>query len=106
MIPVGHTGKDLQKSVDRFLKITDQEANLPVLVHCSRGKERAGLFSAVYRMEYDRWSNQEALIEMYNLGLDPGSMPVVEEYIWHYRPRWKTEEVAADEKKRTPEWQE
>jgi protein tyrosine/serine phosphatase len=49
-----------QKNVDSFLKIMDDKANYPVLIHCYHGIGRSQLFSAIYRIEYEGWSNEEA----------------------------------------------
>jgi protein tyrosine/serine phosphatase len=43
-----------------FYKIMDNPANYPVLVHCYHGVGRAELYSAVYRIEYENWDNDEA----------------------------------------------
>jgi protein tyrosine/serine phosphatase len=49
-----------QKNVDSFLKIMDNPANYPVLIHCYHGIGRSQLFSAIYRIEYEGWTNEEA----------------------------------------------
>lgn len=48
------------ETVDRFLEIMDKEETYPVLIHCEHGYGRAVLFSAIYRMEYEGWSNEDA----------------------------------------------
>ena len=85
---IGSSHEDIEKTVRRFLAIVDDKSNWPVLVHCSRGKERSGVLSAVFRMEYDRWTNEQALQETYRLGLEEGHMPIPENYIRNYKPRW------------------
>ena len=49
-----------QETVDSFLEIMDNPDNYPVLIHCYHGAGRAPLFGAVYRMEYEGMSNEEA----------------------------------------------
>ena len=49
-----------QETVDRFLEIMDDESNYPVLIHCHHGEGRAPLFSALYRIEYENWTNEDA----------------------------------------------
>jgi len=49
-----------QKNVDSFLKIMDNPDNYPVLIHCYHGIGRSQLFSAIYRIEYEGWTNEEA----------------------------------------------
>ena len=44
--------------VDAFLDIMSDEANLPVLIHCEHGVGRTGLHAAIYRMEFQGWSNR------------------------------------------------
>ena len=48
------------ETVDAFLAVMDDPANRPVLIHCEHGEGRAPLFSALYRIEYEGWSNEEA----------------------------------------------
>ena len=86
-IPVGGTHEAIAEAVDRFLAIVDREENWPVLVHCSRGKERAGVLAATFRVQYDKWPSQQALYELYRYGLTPGSMPVAEEFVWDFASR-------------------
>jgi len=49
-----------QKNLDLFFKIMDNQKNYPVLIHCYHGIGRAQLYSAIYRIEYEGWSNEEA----------------------------------------------
>lgn len=86
LITVGKTAEAVAESTALFLAVVTEEANWPVLVHCSRGKERAGVLSAVFRMGHDGWSNQQALYELYRNGLEPGSMPAAETFVWNFDP--------------------
>lgn len=49
-----------QKNLDVFFKIMDDKINYPVLIHCYHGVGRAEMYSALYRIEYEKWSNEEA----------------------------------------------
>jgi protein tyrosine/serine phosphatase len=49
-----------QKNLDLFFKIMDNKDNYPVLIHCYHGIGRAQLYSAIYRIEYEGWSNEDA----------------------------------------------
>lgn len=51
-------------NVRRFVAILSDPANHPVLVHCFAGIHRTGAYVAIYRMEFEHWSNAEALAEM------------------------------------------
>jgi len=47
-------------SVQKFLKIMDDPENYPVLIHCHHGVGRSRLFSSIYRIEYENFTNEEA----------------------------------------------
>ena len=49
-----------QKTLDSFFNIMDDTNNYPVLIHCHHGEGRAPLFGALYRIEYEDMSNDEA----------------------------------------------
>ena len=49
-----------QENLDTFFKIMDDESNYPVLIHCYHGVGRAEMYSALYRIEYENWSNEDA----------------------------------------------
>jgi protein tyrosine/serine phosphatase len=79
-----------QQNIDAFLRILDDPANHPVLLHCFAGCHRTGIHCAVFRMEFDRWTNDEAIDEMRRLGYDN----ILHEedaltYLRTYVPRWQ-----------------
>uniref|UniRef100_UPI00404932CC dual specificity protein phosphatase family protein n=1 Tax=Flavobacterium sp. TaxID=239 RepID=UPI00404932CC len=47
-------------SVDAFIEVMNDSANYPVLIHCHHGTGRACMFSSIYRIEYENFSNEEA----------------------------------------------
>ncbi|HEY4628247.1 MAG TPA: dual specificity protein phosphatase family protein [Flavobacterium sp.] len=49
-----------QENLDRFFKIMDNKDNYPVLVHCYHGIGRAEMYSALYRIEYENFTNEAA----------------------------------------------
>ena len=49
-----------QENLDYFFKIMDNKANYPVLIHCYHGVGRAEMYSALYRIEYEGWTNEQA----------------------------------------------
>ena len=51
------------ETVAGFLNLMDTKRHEPVLIHCTHGVGRTGVFSAIYRMEYQGWSNRAALLE-------------------------------------------
>lgn len=57
-------------------------------MHCFAGEHRTGVFTAVYRMEFDGWSNADAIAEMEDCGftVDEGGRDIVT-YLQYYIPR-------------------
>jgi endonuclease/exonuclease/phosphatase family metal-dependent hydrolase len=66
-----------------FLLVTDS-ARQPLFFHCSGGHDRAGLMTALYRIEVEGWTNGEAIQEMRASGdrerLE-GWIPFVRKYV-------------------------
>ena len=48
------------ENLKTFFKIMDNPDNYPVLIHCYHGVGRAEMYSAIYRIEYENWSNEQA----------------------------------------------
>ena len=49
-----------QKNLDAFYKVMDNKDNYPVLIHCYHGIGRAEMYSALYRIEYENFTNEAA----------------------------------------------
>lgn len=47
-------------TVQKFLKIMDNPRSYPVLIHCHHGVGRSRLFSSIYRIEYENFTNENA----------------------------------------------
>ncbi|MHB1423549.1 MAG: fused DSP-PTPase phosphatase/NAD kinase-like protein [Gemmataceae bacterium] len=92
-----------EAGVRRFREIMSDPNNYPVLVHCLAGIHRSGSYCAIYRMEFEHWSNAQAIAEMKACGytnLDD-ELDILG-YMEQYRPTWmppleaeKTPTVAA-----------
>jgi len=79
-----------EEGVKRFRAIMDDPANYPVLIHCFGGIHRTGAFCAVYRMEYEHWTNEQAITEMRACGYrDLDDEWDLLGYLEQYRPRWQ-----------------
>jgi tyrosine-protein phosphatase SIW14 len=57
-------------NVRTFLDVMRDPANHPVLVHCFAGIHRTGAYCALYRMEFQGWSNDQAIAELKAHGYD------------------------------------
>jgi protein tyrosine/serine phosphatase len=47
-------------TVDRFLEVVADPANRPFLIHCYHGTGRTELFAALWRIEFEGWTNDAA----------------------------------------------
>src|SRR5262245_47940668 len=57
-----------EDDVKAFFDVVLDPARRPVFIHCMGGKDRTGTMSALYRMEIDGWSRDEAIEEMRAFG--------------------------------------
>ena len=75
------------EQIAQFMTIVTNPAHQPVYVHCAGGKHRTGVMTAVYRMEHDGWTADQAYQEMkrYKFG---SSMwhPEFKDFVYHYQP--------------------
>jgi protein-tyrosine phosphatase len=49
-----------ENTLKQFYKVLDNSENYPVLIHCYHGTGRAVIYSAIYRIEYENWTNKQA----------------------------------------------
>jgi tyrosine-protein phosphatase SIW14 len=86
----------VEENVRKFREILNDPSNHPVLVHCQAGIHRTGAYCAIFRMDYDHWSNSQAIKE-----LKAGGYTNLENewdvlgYLERYRPTWQ-EGVSAE----------
>ena len=71
-------------AIDRFLEIMRDPKNHPVLIHCKAGLHRTGVLTAVYRMEYQRWTPQQAIAELRANGFGEFVSDSANDYIMQY----------------------
>jgi tyrosine-protein phosphatase SIW14 len=84
-----------------FLDIVNDPAQQPVYIHCKVGRHRTGVMTAIYRMEKDGWTADQAFREMkeYEFGWD-FLHPEFKRFVFSYRPEDATvplEAVATSE---------
>jgi tyrosine-protein phosphatase SIW14 len=76
-------------AVDEFLNLMDREDSYPVLIHCKAGLHRTGVITAVYRMEYQGWTPDEAYAELRAHGFGDwvctSANDYVNQYVLQYR---------------------
>ena len=64
-IPVKLGGWPTKADVDRFLAVTSDPANQPVIVHCAQGVRRTGMMAAAYQMAkmgYDKERARQSIL--------------------------------------------
>jgi protein tyrosine/serine phosphatase len=76
------TDAEIKKFFDVVLDPTRQ----PCYFHCAFGKDRTGTMAAIYRMEMDGWSSDEALQEMDSFGYHTYYKDFAQ-FIRDYKPR-------------------
>lgn len=75
-IPV-RTAEPTYDQAREFFKVVDDAERTPVLVHCYHGADRTGAFTALYRINRQGWSKDEAIREMTGGG-------------YHFHRMWKS----------------
>jgi tyrosine-protein phosphatase SIW14 len=83
----------VETGIKRFKEILSDPHNYPVLVHCCAGIHRTGAYTAIYRMEFEHWTNGKAIAEMKACGyanLDD-EMDILG-FLEQYHPAWKAPE--------------
>jgi protein tyrosine/serine phosphatase len=91
LVPEAKIGTHRPPAIDEFFKIMDDPESHPVLIHCKAGLHRTGVMAAVYRMEYDGWSRQDAMRELKANGFGHfganSANPYVDQYVMRFKPR-------------------
>lgn len=62
-----HPGQDTGSRpavIDEFLAVLDDDANYPMLIHCKAGLHRTGLMTAIYRMDKENRTKEQAVREL------------------------------------------
>jgi tyrosine-protein phosphatase SIW14 len=79
----------VEAGVQRFRDVMSDPGNYPVLVHCFAGIHRAGSYCAIYRMEFEHWSNAQAIAEMKACGYSnlDDELDILG-FMEQYRPTW------------------
>ena len=83
----------VEESVRKFRDVLSDPRNYPVLVHCFAGVHRTGAYCAIYRMEFEHWTNERALAEMKACGYtNLDDEWDILGYLEQYRPSWRAPE--------------
>jgi tyrosine-protein phosphatase SIW14 len=74
------------EEIRKFFDIVLEPARQPCYIHCAFGKDRTGTMAALYRMEIDGWTADEALQEMQTFGYHTYYLDFAR-FIRDYKPR-------------------
>ena len=79
--------------VRKFREVMSDPANYPVLVHCLAGIHRTGAYCAIYRMEFEHWTNERAIDEVKAFGYtNLANEGDILGYLERYQPTWQNKE--------------
>ena len=90
----------VEVGVKKFREVMSDPNNYPVLVHCLAGIHRTGAYCAVYRMEFEHWTNERAIEEVKAFGytnLDKEGD--ILGYLEKYQPAWRNKQGGQDSSK-------
>ncbi|MBU0632617.1 dual specificity protein phosphatase family protein [bacterium] len=82
-----------KETLTKFFQILDDKSNYPVLIHCYHGTGRAQIYSALYRIEYEKWNNAEArdktrfMVQGFGYRSSFADGKSKGDFLMHYKPR-------------------
>ena len=85
-VPMNGMETPSNEKVVKVLALLEDASTGPVFVHCKRGADRTGAVIACYRMEHDRWKNDQALTEAKSLGMSFFER-AIQRYVREFKPR-------------------
>jgi tyrosine-protein phosphatase SIW14 len=85
-IPIKLGGWPTKADVDRFLQVTSNPENQPVLVHCAQGVRRTGMMVAAYQMKQMGYDRVRARAELLTFGHSDRTVNDVKRFIDGYDP--------------------
>jgi uncharacterized protein (TIGR01244 family) len=68
-VPFKRLGRPTDEQVDRVRALVNAPENQPVFVHCQYGADRTGTIIALYRIEHDGWTIDQARAEASRYGM-------------------------------------
>jgi len=68
-IPLARYGRPSDSEIDDVMKLVNSLDNQPIFIHCHRGADRTGTVIAIFRIEHDGWTSEQAKAEANHYGL-------------------------------------
>jgi protein tyrosine/serine phosphatase len=72
------------EAIEKMLAVMDDPSNYPLLIHCRAGLHRTGCMAAIYRMEYEGWTPEQAVEEMKEHGFGSKDCTAANDYVYQY----------------------
>lgn len=93
-IPVTLGGWPDNRDLQAFLKIAADPANQPVLLHCSQGVRRTGMFVAAYQLSVQKLDKEQVKAAVLSFGHGEKTLMDIRRFIDAYDP--EKQELSAD----------
>jgi tyrosine-protein phosphatase SIW14 len=100
-VPMNGLEAPSNDKVGKVLALLEDTSTGPVFVHCQHGADRTGAVIACYRIEHDRWKNDQALREAKSLGMSFFER-AIQRYVREFQPRTLDASIAMDASATTP----
>jgi len=94
-IPWNGFDKPKDEVIDKALALLNTQELRPILIHCVRGSERAGLTVACWRVQHDGWTADQAYQEMKKYDFRAFWHGHLQEYLYQFAARHNQAEVSS-----------
>lgn len=84
-----------EENVGKIIDILQQRSDKSIYVHCSFGKDRTGLVTALYRTIFENWNPEKALSEMREFGYRENMFPQLKSVFERITKKFNLEKQAA-----------
>ena len=97
-----------KETLTKFFKVLDDNTSYPVLIHCYDGTGRAQMYSAIYRVEYEKFSDAAAraktrvIVEGFGYRSSFADGKSKGDFLMHYKPRSAGTEATINQLSETP----
>jgi tyrosine-protein phosphatase SIW14 len=90
-MPWNPFSRPTNQQVGAFLQLLGASPGQKIFVHCHEGKDRTGVVIAAYRMTYEKWAPEKAILEMYAYHYHHFLLPQMQSYVQTF-PKQLTED--------------
>ena len=91
-LPLGVWNPATDAQAREFVALVTDESKGPFYIFCDDGLHRTGEMSAIYRVAHDRWSAEQSLKEMDEVGFNPYYYSL-RSYVWTYARKFNPQAV-------------